>query len=286
MATLNRQAPPDYYPGIDDPFPWHPYACLLPESSETELAELAESIRRVGQLDPVIVYHGQVLDGRHREQAVAEINRKNKAEGKPPIPLIYGYFQDGKTGPDIDYLALTMVEAKNLCRRDLNLTTSQRAAIALKFEEEYAAIAKAESSLKNGGDPLADLRGKEKENYSSHKAAKKIGVSPRSIQKAKAIKKANPELFQEVEEGKTSVDKAYSQIKPHKPKSEPKKEPGQQTLPLSDSNEIQVNYDDIVIGLVSNIPILPEPQLTFILSRILEERPEVWEKFLNLATPI
>jgi hypothetical protein len=280
---VNRQTPPHYYPGIDDPLPWHPYACLLPESSDTELEELVRSIRQVGQLDPVIVYQGQILDGRHREQAIAEINRQNQVEGKDTLKLIYGYFQEGKTGPDIDYLALSMVEAKNLCRRDLNLTVSQRAAIAVKFEEEFVRIAKAESDLRKGDGSLAPVRGDEKDNYSSHKAAKKANVSPRSVQMAKAVKKSNPELFQDVADGKLPVKTAYNQIKPHSPKE---KEPEQQLLPLPDPQKIEIDLESILIGFTSNIKYFSENQLTLVLSRILEERPEVWEKFLNLTTPV
>jgi hypothetical protein len=144
-VSINRQSPPPYYPGVDEPFPWHPYACLLPESSETQLSDFVKSIRKSGQIDPVIVYQGQILDGRHREKAIAEINRQNQLNGEPLVSLIYGYFRGGETGPDVDYLALSLVEARNLCRVNFGLTASQRAVLARRFEEEYAAIAKAKA---------------------------------------------------------------------------------------------------------------------------------------------
>jgi ParB-like chromosome segregation protein Spo0J len=47
-------------------FPPHPAASLFPLMNDAELAELAADIKANGQREPVIIYQGQVLDGRNR----------------------------------------------------------------------------------------------------------------------------------------------------------------------------------------------------------------------------
>jgi ParB-like chromosome segregation protein Spo0J len=44
----------------------HPLAALFPELPPEELTELARDIKARGQLEPIIVYKGLILDGRNR----------------------------------------------------------------------------------------------------------------------------------------------------------------------------------------------------------------------------
>jgi ParB-like chromosome segregation protein Spo0J len=47
--------------------PYSYHACLaFPMMSQAELQALAEDLRQQGQLHPVVMYRGQVLDGRNR----------------------------------------------------------------------------------------------------------------------------------------------------------------------------------------------------------------------------
>ena len=79
---------------------------------DEELDALAENIRANGLCEPIILYNGQVLDGR---------NRKLACEGAGVVPH-YVHFE----GND----ALAYVLSKNLIRRHLN--DSQRGLIAAK----------------------------------------------------------------------------------------------------------------------------------------------------------
>lgn len=275
---INKQTPPDYYPGIDDPLPWHPYANLLPECTEDELNDLANSIRDVGQIEPVVVYQGQILDGRHRDAAIAILNLQNQAEGKPLIRLNYGHFRKGQSGPAIDAAALNLVKTSNLIRRNCNFTKSQRAAIALAIEEEFAKIARSENKIAQENS-VADLRPGAIENKSSYKAAQTQGISPRIVQMVKAVNKESPELLKEVIDGKTSVNAAYNAIKARSPK--PKKEPVQQSLPLPDPKKLEIDPDEILIGFVSNLQFIHSDRLLMALTRISEERPETLTQFLQ-----
>jgi ParB-like chromosome segregation protein Spo0J len=47
----------------------HPFAALFPELPREELTELARDIKERGELEPIILYKGVILDGRNRYRA-------------------------------------------------------------------------------------------------------------------------------------------------------------------------------------------------------------------------
>jgi len=51
------------------------------------------------------------------------------------------------------------------------------------------------------------------EPIAREQAAEVCHVSPRNVQKAKAVQQADPDLFEEVIAGKTTVNKAYKKVK-------------------------------------------------------------------------
>src|SRR5690554_4991240 len=80
----------------------HPYCQCVPDMTDEEFAELKEDISGSGQLDPIIIFEGMILDGRHRFRACNELG-------------IEPWFQ-GFDGPDS---AKDYVVSKNLKRRNL-----------------------------------------------------------------------------------------------------------------------------------------------------------------------
>lgn len=259
-------ANPLHYPFKDDPFPWHPYATIFEMMPDDELEDLAKDIERNGQLSPVQIYDGMILDGRNRYAAVEIVNHRRLVEDKELMSLTYGIFAT-EVNPINDARALDFVRSHNLLRRNLILTTSQRAALAVTFEEEYAKIAKKEvewlkESLVVNSQPGAV------ENKSAYKAAKDVGVGQQSVSRAKAIKEADPDLFQSVREGKTSVNAAYNQIKPTKQKTEPELDEDQDLTPQN----IEVSNDEIIIAFSSNLGFLSPDQVQFCLNEIYNSR--------------
>lgn len=86
---------------------------LFPMMEAGELKELAEDIKANGQIESILIYEGQVLDGRNRLAACGQAGvepRLQQLDGEIASPVLY-------------------VLSKNLRRR--HLTVGQRARIAV-----------------------------------------------------------------------------------------------------------------------------------------------------------
>ncbi len=71
----------------------HPLAHRMPEMADTEFNLLKESIQRDGLLQPVVVYEGKILDGRHRYRACRELQivpQFVKYKGSTPATFVFG----------------------------------------------------------------------------------------------------------------------------------------------------------------------------------------------------
>ena len=149
---------------------FHPIANLFPLMEDEELDALAENIRANGLCEPIILYNGQVLDGR---------NRKLACERAGVVPH-YVHFE----GND----ALAYVLSKNLIRRHLN--DSQRGLIAAKV-----------ATLTRGQPGNAS-----NEAITQPGAAALLNISRSTVQRAAVVRdRAVPELVGRVERGDISV---------------------------------------------------------------------------------
>lgn len=271
---MNPAANPPHYPFQDDAFESHPYAEIFPMMSDDEIDDLASDIEANGQVTPAQVYDGKILDGRNRYQALEVLNSRLLTAGKQPIALTYGVFAKEVT-PANDAKALAFVRSHNLSRR--NLTTSQRAAIALQFEQHYAEIAKREIDWRkarqereqiNSKDAFVDLQ--KQPIHAAKEAAKQMGVGQASVSRAKAVKQASPELFNDVLEGKKTVNAAYNEIKP-KIKKEPDPAPVE-TVEEPDSITVEVSSEEIIIRFVSNLEHLFPDEIQYCLKEVYNRR--------------
>lgn len=194
----------------------HPAADLFPLLEEAEFSELCNSIKRDGLDQPIVIdKEGRLLDGRNRLLA---------CDRSSVEPLIEVY--DGTDPVGFSLRA-------NLHRRHLN--QGQKAMVALKVEEIFAAEAKKrqqEAGKEHGrGQPeklVADLRQAiapaaqpvaapacppapqaTRAPKASEQAAAALGTSGRSVQMAKAVIKAAPDLAAKVERGQMPLHRAY-----------------------------------------------------------------------------
>ncbi len=157
----------------------HPLAEIFPMLGGKPLQEMAESIKRSGLREPIVLLDNQVLDGRNREAACL-------LAGVPPK---YRDFKPETDGPSPAHF----VADKNLHHR--HLTPAQAAAAA----EEFVSFFESEATMTRGEAVSV--------------AAAQFSVSPRSVQTAAALHKDSPEEFQAVKTGKKSLNQATRDAK-------------------------------------------------------------------------
>lgn len=236
------------------PYEVHPFADKFPLISGEEFDELVEDIKLRGQRQPIVLNHdGTVLiDGRNRYRAC-------EAAGVPPLLE--------RLGPEYDEtMILEYIVSINVERRHLD--SGQRAFLALDFEAAFTKAAKAaqaeagrassaaNSKLLNKAEntpPLpadrreaetpqpAERRKEARERESAQRAAKAVGASGRSVQRAKAIQRDAPDLAEKVKSGAVALDAADRQRRERirlLPKPEPVRPGEPLTLLTHDGKEV------------------------------------------------
>lgn len=96
--------------------PIHPYAGLVPLATELDQISLTDSINRYGQQEPIILWKGQIVDGRCRQKALLALAR----------PIAYKELDNELSDRDVRI----WVQANNTRRQ---LTVTQKATIAARL---------------------------------------------------------------------------------------------------------------------------------------------------------
>jgi len=170
----------------------HPYTTIFPEMPETDFQALVDDIRKHGIIEPVKLHDGQIIDGRHRFKAAQILGIE--------CPSTEIGLEPGET-------ILDLVVSLNLVRR--HLTPSQLAAVG-------AEIAAKAASQTTGAPIGARTR---PEGKTTVKAAEAVGVSARSVERAKTVLEKAPQVFEEIKTGERSVRDAYEEVKASAPVS-------------------------------------------------------------------
>ena len=276
---MNPAANPPHIPFKDDPFDSHPYSEIFPMMSEEEIEELANDIEANGQLNPIQIYDGKILDGRNRYAALECLNHRRLVEEKPPMPLTYGVFLKGEVNPVNDGRALAFVRSHNLLRRNLYLTTSQRAALAAEFVRHYAEIAKREEIWrKERQESISHPVNSQEPSYkreSAYKAGKEFNAGHQSVSRAVQVLEADPDLHKAIKEGKISTNAAYNQVKGYT-----KKEPESPIEDETDSQTLEITSEEIIISFVSNLEDLFPDEIQYCLSEIYNRRRDAVKDFI------
>lgn len=187
----------------------HPYAKLLPELSEAENFQLVESIRKHGQLVPVLLYEGKIVDGRSRYNACRVI-------GIDPVVMDW-------TPPEDEAGIIPAIIELNLARRHLSL--SQRMVVAADALEAMAAQPK-----RKDPHPVTGKLPEEEDFFGCSKAfaARTFGIDEKLAVAARHIKSTMPELYQGMQAGTVKPEeiiKAYQSRKTDAPSDGPQKAP-------------------------------------------------------------
>ena len=200
-------------------YPVHPVASMFPMIKDDELQALADDIKANGQYEPILLATYDMsdpdgwflLDGRNRFKA-CELAGVEPLFSREYLLLNAGADEGAELiTPES---AAEWIISHNLKRR--HLTPSQAAAIATEYEEYLAVEAKKRQVT--AGEKYG--RGKVVENFpqpngpkASDEAGALLGVSGRSVRDAKAVKKADPELFEEVKRGDVAVSAAAKKVR-------------------------------------------------------------------------
>ena len=173
----------------------HPIANLLPKMPADDFAALRDDIQANGCHTPIVLFEGQILDGRHRYLACQETGRDFTT---------HTYREGDPVG---------FVRSLNLHRR--NLTPSQRALVEVALSEWL------ERGRPDKSAPGADYSQTEKPAKTSAEMAKSAEVGTRTIERAKTVaREASPEVKDAVTQGEMSLKAAVRTI-PAKPRPAP-----------------------------------------------------------------
>ena len=214
-TTPETVAPQEKQEELFEGYEVHPAAAIFPLMEGDELQALAADIKKHGLREPIVYmktfvrarpcdgspgfceetpgititdYVNQILDGRNRLRAcgiagVSPVFKKWKGEGSPT-----------------DFIL-----SRNLHRR--HLSESQRSMIAATdLVPIYAREAKARqlAALHGISSASGDAHGK-----AAAKAAKAVGVSPSSVERAiQLVKQGDPAVIEKVKQGKLTVGAA------------------------------------------------------------------------------
>ena len=182
----------------------HKFAEAIPEMTPSEYSELKEDIKVNGQRIPIILFEGQILDGRNRYRALKELKKEPKTS----------------TFKGSEVEAASLVISLNIKRR--HLTTGQRSIIGI---ETLLPAMKEEAQKRKGGDRVSEKVKKTSEpknrltarsdKKATAKVAKEVGVSRAAIEQAVRVKeKATPQVKKAVQEGKMSLGAAVKTLAP------------------------------------------------------------------------
>lgn len=184
----------------------HPIAQCWPSMSGPDFARLCESLRELGLLQPIVLYEGMLLDGRHRQRGC-------EVTGVTPRYIEY-------TGHDPVGYAVGVNETRRF------LGASQRSIVAGML-----------ATLGRGGDGR-NQHGRVAQDCATltqTEAAQKLGVSRRAVQMARKVLNDAPELAEQVAAGKLSISAATRTLEGTK--SEPKQPRSAQVAPAVESEQ-------------------------------------------------
>lgn len=177
----------------------HPIADVWPMMDEAKLSELADDIRKNGQLVPVWLYEGKILDGRNRWAAC-------KIAGIEPKTKEY-------TGDEPTAFAVSLNDRRR------HMGKSALAAVAAELEPHFAADAKRRQKQHGGTAPGKPKTLPEKvpevkkgDGDARKAAAVSVGVNDRYVSDAKKVKTEAPEVFERLKAGKITLQDAKREV--------------------------------------------------------------------------
>ncbi len=225
----------------------HKLAKYFPILEGEEFDLLVQDIKEHGQLEPIVLCDGEILDGMNRYNACLKLGIDSIVEEyKGDDPLSY-------------------VISLNIRRRHLD--TSQRAMLATEMLPEFEVQAKerhAASHTKEGKRASKDARSAENKPEKAktwkdkHKAAddaaKIFGISRPTVERAKRIKEQAPDRVDNIIKGKETVTTVDAEIRQTKEKERQENAPPKAEIEITAEQAKYVNTLERIINLLPQNP--------------------------------
>jgi ParB-like chromosome segregation protein Spo0J len=191
---------------------YHDVANIFPMMTSDEFKELCDDIREHGQQLPIVLIGEKILGGRNRYQACLHV-------GVEPEFVRY----TGDT--PIEYAISANLKRRNLTVGQQSMILEKAIPLHKKEAERRRAANWSKPGEKVGSKVSANLRSPTepdenapKSGKSSEAVAKGSGVSARSVEQARRIRKtASPEVVAAVESGEMSLNEAANATSAKKP---------------------------------------------------------------------
>lgn len=219
---------------------------LVPEMNEDEWKNFLSSIERDGIRQPIDVNKDMtIIDGRHRVKASKELG----------FTELQARVHDLTRIEMLKFVRDTAVERRNLTKAQiLNIVLSTDDLVG-DLEARAKENQKKSIEIANQTNPKKQNIGLESKELNpiittntNEELGKKAGVSKATVQRAKRVKKENPEAYEKVVKGESTWRTEYDKILKSNKKEEPQVDkPIEQPKPRSNDIRVQMNeYADSV----------------------------------------
>lgn len=187
----------------------HPIANIIPNMYDKEYQALKTDIQKNGLLNSIALYQGKILDGRNRFKVCQELGIEPKYEeykGNSPISYVIS-LNVKRRHLTIGQLATVGLEALPYLKEE-----------AKKRQQEHGSTAPGKSLPQN----IAEVLEKEK-GEATQKAAELAGTNKEYIRQVEKIQTEDPKAYEEIKQGKKTVNEATQELKYKKRKEEVEK---------------------------------------------------------------
>lgn len=172
----------------------HPAAELFPLLAGAEFDSFKADVEKNGLLEPIWLCEGKILDGRNRYRACVDLGLEpafRDYQGESPVSFVWSL---------------------NVERR--HLSKSQHAAIGVEMLPLFQEEAKKRQQVHGNTAPGKSLtrNSEEVSGEAASQAAAIVGVDRSYIYDAKAVKEADPALFEEIKNGTVTVHRAKQRV--------------------------------------------------------------------------
>lgn len=180
--------------GTKEDDPYHELSTVFSSFEDTaEFKGLVDSIKKYGLFDPILMWQGKIVDGRHRHKACLEAG----------VEPQYEYLVDDMPFDKVR----DRVVGENILRR--HLTTGQRAMIAATLANMTVGGTGSNQYEKSNRPNSVDSK-------SMGSAAKSLSVGKTAVVDAKNLKRDAPDLVEKVNKGEMSLHAADTERRKRK----------------------------------------------------------------------